>query len=221
MLRIVIPGPPISKARPRLSVRGRFANVYDSQKILSTLKKKELDANLCHFQIETNLSQDEIKAYSSLPLSVSLEYHMPVPDSDSKAVKNAKLWGFELPSHKPDIDNLVKWTLDIANGILWADDAQIVHLTASQKYSETPCTIICVEAIKNTMNVSVNKVTKQFSPEELAEFDMSITLFRDCMQQYLTCDLFDKGFYFEAACEELVRFSNEYSPKIAKIAKAK
>ena len=37
---------------------------------------------------------------------------------------------------RPDIDNLQKSILDAANGILWNDDSQIVHLNSSKLYAQ-------------------------------------------------------------------------------------
>jgi Holliday junction resolvase RusA-like endonuclease len=37
---------------------------------------------------------------------------------------------------RPDIDNYAKAILDALNGVMWADDGQIVQLTASKSYGE-------------------------------------------------------------------------------------
>ena len=38
------------------------------------------------------------------------------------------------PTRRPDLDNFLK-TLDALNGIAWADDSQILSITASKRYS--------------------------------------------------------------------------------------
>ena len=37
---------------------------------------------------------------------------------------------------KPDIDNLVKFVLDAANGVLFKDDSQVVRVLATKMYDD-------------------------------------------------------------------------------------
>jgi Holliday junction resolvase RusA-like endonuclease len=39
---------------------------------------------------------------------------------------------------KPDTDNLLKAVLDGLNGIAWADDSQVIRVSASKEYSTEP-----------------------------------------------------------------------------------
>lgn len=56
-------------------------------------------------------------------LIVDIECHVKTP-------KNSKL------AHpKPDVDNYAKAILDACNGILWADDSQIIDLKCSKQWS--------------------------------------------------------------------------------------
>lgn len=49
----------------------------------------------------------------------------------------------ELPTTRPDIDKLSRACLDAMTGIVYLDDAQVVHLEATKLYGETPgCRII-------------------------------------------------------------------------------
>ena len=65
---------------------------------------------------------------------------MPIPKSLSKVKKDA-LKG--KPHYlRPDIDNLIKFILDSANGILYLDDAQIYTINAHKIYDEHPRTEI-------------------------------------------------------------------------------
>lgn len=59
---------------------------------------------------------------------------MAYPSSWSKKRKNNYLNEFHLV--KPDLDNLVKYYLDCMNGIVFADDKQIVELAASKEYCD-------------------------------------------------------------------------------------
>lgn len=46
------------------------------------------------------------------------------------------------PAGKPDLDNLVKWTLDCMTGICFIDDSQVIAIEASKRYSTNPNTVI-------------------------------------------------------------------------------
>lgn len=43
-----------------------------------------------------------------------------------------------LPTVKPDLDKMIRSVKDALTGVLYVDDAQIVQLTASKSYSDTP-----------------------------------------------------------------------------------
>lgn len=71
---------------------------------------------------------------------VSLVFRFGPNDSDSKATKNAKLWGLTPHISKPDLDNLEKFYLDCSTGIIWDDDAQITFCSSAKMYDENPRT---------------------------------------------------------------------------------
>lgn len=60
------------------------------------------------------------------PIALHLSFYMPRP----KSGKNAKY-----PTKRPDIDNLIHKLTDQMNGVLWADDSQIVDLVVSKKFA--------------------------------------------------------------------------------------
>lgn len=76
------------------------------------------------------------------PLEVTMQFTMPRPKSHyhtSKAKlgqlrEDAPTWH----TSKPDALKLARSTEDACTGILWADDAQTVILTASKVYGEKP-----------------------------------------------------------------------------------
>jgi Holliday junction resolvase RusA-like endonuclease len=63
---------------------------------------------------------------SSVPLSVRIDFYFSCPKADRR-VKNPAVLRWH--SKKQDLDNLAKSVLDAGNGILWADDGQIVELS--------------------------------------------------------------------------------------------
>ncbi len=79
-------------------------------------------------------------------IKVTIEYHMPIPKSYSKKMR---LKCLDQPHiKKPDLTNLVKFTEDALNHILWRDDAIIADLNVKKIYSEEPKTLIILERIK-------------------------------------------------------------------------
>lgn len=77
------------------------------------------------------------------PLRVTVGAFMPIPKSWSKVKQARALHWDEKPTGKPDCDNLLK-TMDAFNGILWADDAQIVEAQIWKRYSSSPALVVKV-----------------------------------------------------------------------------
>lgn len=70
-----------------------------------------------------------------VPLAVIIRAFMPRPKKGAKA--------FHIGA--PDADNISKIILDALNGVLWHDDAQVVEVFASRRYSdEKPHVIVTV-----------------------------------------------------------------------------
>lgn len=49
--------------------------------------------------------------------------------------------------HRPDIDNMVKFYLDCMNELVYADDRQVVELSARKVYSFKKFTVIKISVI--------------------------------------------------------------------------
>lgn len=122
---IIIEGEPQGKARPRFSRRS--GAVYTPTK---TMDYEKVIKNLCMVSnvrfSEEKVLVAEIVAYFAIPKSVSKKKHQ------------AMLSGEIRPNKKPDLDNIAKVVLDSANGVLYSDDKQIVHLVVDKFYSENP-----------------------------------------------------------------------------------
>jgi Holliday junction resolvase RusA-like endonuclease len=131
MIEFKIPGPPTPKGRPRLGRHG----VYTPQ------KTKDAEA-LCKWFARSNCN------LMSGPLSMKIRFGMPIPKSYSKK-KRAEISAGRLHHMKtPDLDNLAKLVLDALNGIAYDDDKQIIELTVSKFYAETPGTVIKIKEWK-------------------------------------------------------------------------
>jgi len=70
------------------------------------------------------------------PLAVEIDFAFVKPKSARR----------EHHTVKPDIDNLVKFYLDCANGVLWTDDACVVEITARKFYAEKASTRMVILA---------------------------------------------------------------------------
>ena len=116
----IFQGKPTPQARPRFG-NGRC---WDDQKQLR---------EQCSFDM---LVQHKPASLYKGALLLKIYFFMPTP---KKKASNQHIV-------KPDLSNLIKFVEDSANGILFADDKQIVEIYAKKIYSENPRTeLIIVE----------------------------------------------------------------------------
>lgn len=78
------------------------------------------------------------------PVKIAALFILPVPASWSKARRAAAIAGNIRPTGKPDLDNYVKAALDAINGIVIADDAQGVEISAHKIYGPNPKVVLTV-----------------------------------------------------------------------------
>jgi Holliday junction resolvase RusA-like endonuclease len=125
----IIPGKPIPLARPRHSKH----SVYDPQKDI-----KE--------EVAWQLLRQRKKPFSLVgPLELNATFYMPIPKSTSK--KNRAALANQPHPIKPDLDNLIKFILDVASGLLYKDDKSIAAITARKLYSEEPRTLFTLRKL--------------------------------------------------------------------------
>ena len=122
---ITIPGKPIPLARPRFSCR----STYD----LQTQLKNDVS-----FIIKSQISQPP----TSKLVSLKIHFFMPIP----KNLPPKKTELLECTPHRkrPDLDNLVKFYIDVCNGLIYNDDSQIFSITAAKFYSKEPRTVMFI-----------------------------------------------------------------------------
>ena len=75
------------------------------------------------------------------PVELSLAFFFPRPKSHYGTGKNSELVKASAPIHhaqKPDIDNVIKSTLDAMNGILYGDDKQVIRIQAEKRWAHQP-----------------------------------------------------------------------------------
>ena len=128
MIAFEIPGPPVGKGRPRAFRIGNSVRMHTPEKTASYESLVKLAAR--------QAMRDAAPA--AFPVALSLIVLHPIPKSWSKRRQDAALAGTERPTTKPDADNVAKAIADACNGIVWVDDAQVVELRVSKRYSSAP-----------------------------------------------------------------------------------
>lgn len=135
---LTVPGPPIGKGRPRFTKTGRVFTDAKTIAAEGAVKRAWLAAGEPRF--------------FDAPLAVEILLLVPRPKSHLR--KNARLSaaGLREPHcmRKPDLDNVAKLVLDALNGLAYRDDAQVVQLHISRRWSEVPegATAIQIRAVR-------------------------------------------------------------------------
>lgn len=118
---------PIQQARPRATHFGRGIRLYDPPKVARF--KRDL-ALLCRQQYHDEPLEGEI--------SLKVAFYRPVQKSISKIEHDRRVKSVHRPVVKPDLSNYLKSFEDALNGVLWADDAMVVHEEIDKFYSDDP-----------------------------------------------------------------------------------
>lgn len=133
MIRMIIPGEPVAKGRPRVTRWGTHTPA--KTKNYETLVREIYIVQHNQPPMEGELFL-ELKAYFSIPKSASKK-------------KQAAMISEEIrPTKKPDIDNLVKTVTDALNTLAYKDDSQIVQASVGKYYSEQPRVEIIIQEIE-------------------------------------------------------------------------
>ena len=137
MIKLIIPEKPIAKKRPRFVTRDFRGRSLDHVK---TINIQETEEGRFLFHI--------YKQYKTRPLDgpiiLNVKFLMPIPLSQSKKKIQLMAAGEIKHTKKPDLDNLIKFTKDCLNGVVWKDDAQVFSIIAEKRYDPNPKTIISI-----------------------------------------------------------------------------
>lgn len=132
-IQITIPGKPIAKKRPKFFRRGKNVGTYNCQ-----------ETEEGRFMAQLSAARPEGFELIKGPIDLTLRFWMPIPASASakkrKAMENSEIRHI----NKPDLDNLVKFVKDCANGILWHDDSQVDGMWVTKDYAREPETSITI-----------------------------------------------------------------------------
>lgn len=110
-IEFTVPIKPIPKARPRKGLGG-------------------------HFYVPSS-KEEALLRYTIQPLAPDPKWTCPVKIEMEFSFEKPKSARRPYPSVRPDLDNLVKLTLDAMKDF-WKDDAQIIDLVAKKRYASTP-----------------------------------------------------------------------------------
>lgn len=136
MIEIVLLGAPRGKERPRGTKDGHF---YTPQ------KTRSYEAALKYAAAEVMGDTPPLTG----PLQVDLRIVVPITDSWPKKRQQAARSGVELPTKKPDLDNIMKM-LDALNLVVWVDDCQIVKTNIEKRYGDKPGLWVSVKPLDVT-----------------------------------------------------------------------
>jgi Holliday junction resolvase RusA-like endonuclease len=128
VIEFVINCEPHGKGRARSFVRNGHFGHYTPEK---TVNYEKLVAQTAR------IAMNKTKPFDSA-VELSVFAVRSIPASWPKKRRAAALDGTELPTSKPDLDNIVKSVKDGCNGIAWKDDSQVVMLQAAKAYGLQP-----------------------------------------------------------------------------------
>ncbi|AOK61981.1 endodeoxyribonuclease RusA [Burkholderia ubonensis] len=135
-VEFVVPGKPVAKGRPRFARRGKKVHTY-------TPEETECYENLV--KMAARAAMRDAQPYEG-PVRLIVNIGLPIPASWSAKRQVAAAAGEIGATKKPDADNVVKALKDGMNGVVYADDGQVVDLWISKRYARVPG--VRIEAIE-------------------------------------------------------------------------
>ena len=139
-LKLIIPGEPCAQGRPKFSTFGGHVKAYDPE------KSRNYKAFVKMIAMEEAKKQMWLSG-TELPLEIEIEACLTIPSSKPKKFKQRALDGLEMPTKKPDIDNIFKCITDALSGIAYKDDKQIIRCSMRKRYADEPCIIATVRIL--------------------------------------------------------------------------
>lgn len=124
-VKFFVPGKAQGKQRPKFRRMGNFVKTYTPIETVTF-------ENYVKLQYSNTFPDHFFPA--GTPLIIALTAVLPIPESKSKKFKERAKAGLELPTKKPDLDNLAKSVCDALNKTAYADDAQLITMILSKKY---------------------------------------------------------------------------------------
>ena len=126
---MTIDGVPQGKARPRFRRIKNFVQTYTPS------KTKDYEQKIREVAKQAMGEHEPLDT----PVAIQMTIKLPVPKSYSKKRASECLNKYEMPTKKPDWDNVAKSVTDALNGIVYIDDCQIVCASVHKMYAMEPC----------------------------------------------------------------------------------
>ena len=136
-MKIIIPGVPVGKGRPKFSAFNGHAVAYTPEKTVNYENLVKLSFQQTG---ETSFDKDAM-------LRANIVAYFPIPKSTSKKKRELIELGLIMPTKKPDLDNIAKAILDALNGLAYYDDAQVCQLEIMKCYSDTPRAEVIINTV--------------------------------------------------------------------------
>lgn len=131
MIKIVIPGEPEGKGRPK----------FGNGKARTPEKTRAYENYIQYMFLDTK--EKPLHGY----IKMDIIAYYGIPKSKSKKIQE-QMRNHELrPSKKPDIDNVFKVVADALNELAYHDDSQIVDGSIKKYYSDDPRVEVYIEEI--------------------------------------------------------------------------
>lgn len=154
-MEFYISGIPTAKKRHR-SVRTKFGvRTYDPQ---HAQKAKD------RWNIQSQMREKGFKMACNESLRVDLWVGLPYPKKTPQKGKKG-----QFVTTKPDIDNFIKYYLDVLNGIAYHDDNLISVVCAEKRYTENPHVNIFLKKLQgdNMVEEHALEVNGEFTIEHI------------------------------------------------------
>jgi Holliday junction resolvase RusA-like endonuclease len=132
-----VAGTPVPKGRPRAASTPVGIRMHTPKKT-ATYERKARGSAI--------VAMNGSKPFAR-PVSLDVEIIVPIPASWSKKRQTLARIGVIGATKKPDADNVLKAIKDAMNGVVYADDAQVVAITLSKAYGEHPRVEVAVSEI--------------------------------------------------------------------------
>ena len=141
-------GTPQGKARPRVSTANGFTRAYTPAKTRKYEQDVAREAKLAAITQGWKISDE--------PIVLVITAWFQIPKSWPKWKKEKAKAGDLYPTVKPDADNIGKAIADALNGIVYADDSQIVGFISQKRYcrkSNESHVMVAVERMRPTTEI--------------------------------------------------------------------
>jgi len=211
-MKLTLPGDPIALQRPRFS--RAIGRAYNSQYKIMEEKKQEIRDLLNAIGDHPDL----LEIAKAQFYTISLIFYCQIPLSSP----DGNLMAWQLKYHtKSDLDNKIKFILDILNGLLFSDDRAIVEIKAAKVFSFNPRTEIEIMPKKTvTLPCHTEDFLKIFSPSDLALLLQDIQLLSekyDTEQDILSLPDSQKYLWLVEMSKDLISFSEKFADKLHKL----